>query len=377
LAPPISLLRHLFLLFQQVQSDLLCNSRLPSYVGAFIIMEPFMRKLPLFVLAFSCITPSFVPLFAQSLPPDSQLPFARAQQMVDIGGRRLNLYCSGAGPVTVVFDAFSGGSAATWFAVQPHVARHARACVYDRAGLGFSDPSPRPGTSSNAVDDLHTLLGKAGIAPPYVMVGSSFGGGNVQLYAYRYPGEVKGMVLVEPQHEDAAAREARATGGKTEAMRAMQQQMLAACVAQSEQGFVPGSELWNNCIGPFPPGRGRVLGASEIANSSSAAYWKANKSEEDSFAVGGNELRAARAPFGGMPLIVLSRGVSPYAVPGKPQSALNKALEDENQKMMQEVAALSTRGSLRRVQGAGHIIHDEKPMAVVGAIEEVLAAVKK
>jgi pimeloyl-ACP methyl ester carboxylesterase len=336
-----------------------------------------MRKLPLFVLAVSCIASSFAHSFAQSLPPDSQLPFARAQHLVDIGGRRLNLYCSGAGPVTVVFDAFSGGSAASWFAVQPHIARHARACVYDRAGLGFSDPSPRPGTSGNAVDDLHTLLGKAGIAPPYVMVGSSFGGGNVQLYAYRYPGEVKGMVLVEPQHEDAAVREDKVTQGKLGAMRAMQQQMLAACVAQSEKGFVPGSELWNNCVGPFPPGRGRLLGASEIANSSSATYWKANKSEENSFAVGGNELRAARAPFGDMPLIVLSRSISPYAVPGKPQSALNKAFEDENQKIMQEVAALSTRGSLRRVRGAGHIIHDDKPMAVVEAVEEILAAVTK
>jgi pimeloyl-ACP methyl ester carboxylesterase len=333
-----------------------------------MFMEPSMHKLSLFVLAHSCITSSF----AQSLPPDSQLPFARAQQMVDIGGRRLNLYCSGAGPVTVVFEAFSGGSAASWFAVQPHIARHTRACVYDRAGIGFSDPSPRPGTSGNAVDDLHTLLGKAGVAPPYVMVGSSYGGGNAQLYAYRYPGEVKGMVLVEPQHEDAAARENRVTQGKMEAMRAMQQQFTAACVTQSNKGFVPRSELWNSCVGPFPPGRGRVLGASEIANLASASYWKANQSEEDSFAIGNAELRAARAPFGDMPLIVLSRSISPYAVPGKAQSALNKALEDENQKMMKELAALSTRGSLRRVQGAGHIIHDDQPMAVVAAVEEVV-----
>jgi hypothetical protein len=113
-----------------------------------------------------------------------------------------------------------------------------------------------------------------------------------------------------------------------------------------------------------------VLGASRA----SASYWKANNSEQDSFGIGGTELRAARAPFGDMPLIVLSRSISPYAVPGKPQSALNKAFEDENQKIMQEVAALSTRGSLRRVQGAGHIIHDDKPMAVVEAVEEILAA---
>ena len=109
-------------------------------------------------LAFATAACAVSPAFAAS-------PFAHPQQMVDVGGRRLNLYCSGSGPVTVVFDSGSGDAGWAWQAVQPEIAQRTRACVYDRAGLGFSDPSPLPGTSVNAVADLHALLGKAGVRP--------------------------------------------------------------------------------------------------------------------------------------------------------------------------------------------------------------------
>lgn len=310
---------------------------------------------------------------AASAPIDTRSEFARPHQMVDVGGRRLNLYCSGSGPVTVVFDAPSGDAGWNWSDVQPAVAKHARACVYDRAGFGFSDPSPRPGTSGNAVEDLHKLLGAAGIAPPYVMVGSSYGGANVQLYAYRYSSEVKGLVLVEGQHEDETARVNKATNGKMAEVQTMFAQLEAACLAQSEKGFVQGSELHSNCVGDGYADFGRALGAARLAQNLSPAYRRARHSEESNFDVGNGELRSARRSFGDLPLIVLVRGVSPFAVPGKPQSALNKALEDENLAMQKEIAALSTRSELRVVPGASHIIHDKRPDAVIKAVADILA----
>ncbi|MES2320344.1 MAG: alpha/beta hydrolase [Pseudomonadota bacterium] len=319
--------------------------------------------LPLSLLALS--TPSFA-------EQDTRQAFSRPQQLVDIGGRRLNLYCSGTGPVTVVFDAPSGSAGWSWFEVQPQVAKRTRACVYDRAGLGFSDPSPRPGTSGNAVDDLHKLLGAAGIAPPYLMVGNSYGGGNVQLYAYRYPAEVKGLVLVEPQHEDETIRLNKVSGGKLQGIYDQLGERDNACVAQSEKGFDPGSEMWNTCIGTIPPNRGRVLGAAQLAVHRSASYWRAQHSENVGFNVGNAELRAARAPFGDLPVIVLSRGLSQYATPGKPESALSKATEAENKAIHKEIAALSSRGSHRIVPGAHHVIHEEQPQAVVNVIGELL-----
>jgi len=309
-------------------------------------------------------------------PFDQQLAFSRPQQLIDIGGRKLNLHCSGSGPVTVVFDSPSTDAGWSWVGVQPEIAKRTRACVYDRAGLGFSDPSPREGVSGNAVEDLHALLGKAGIAPPYVLVGNSYGGANVQLYAYRYPAEVKGLVLVEPQHEDETKRLDAASQGKLKQVYAQQNELEKACAAQAEKGFKPGSDELKNCIGDVPDGFGPELAKAYLGVVSSAKHWRAAVSEDFNFDKGGDQLRAARRSFGDMPVLVLTRGVSPFAVPGKPQSALNKAFENENRKMHKEVAALSKRGSERVVPGAGHIIQADKPLAVVKAINEVLDKVR-
>jgi len=298
--------------------------------------------------------------------------FARPHRMVDIGGRRLNLYCAGSGPVTVVFDAPSGDGGWTWHGVQPKVAARTRACVYDRAARGFSDPSPLPPTYGNAVSDLHTLLAKAGIAPPYVLVGNSFGGAAVQLYAYRYPQEVKALVLVEAGHEDEEKRINAASQGKMKQFSDFQEQVINQCADAARKGFELGSELFANCTGGMGTEYGRELAAARLAQVRQPAYWddvvagiKAGETSEA-------ELRAARRSFGDLPVVVLARGVSPYAVPGKPQSALNKATEAENLAIQKDLAALSTRSSLHVVAGASHIIQADKPQAVVDAVNEAL-----
>lgn len=315
---------------------------------------------------------SALPLHAAPVPrADANAEFAKPR-LVDIGGRRLHLYCSGAGPVTVLFDAHGGAAGWSWFQVQPEVARHTRACVYDRAGLGFSDPQARPATAGNAADDLKRLLAAAGIAPPYVMVGSSLGGAVVQLYAYRHPTEIKGLVLVEGHREDEIARADRATGGKYMQMIAQYKQMMAACHAQAVAGFAPGSDARTQCVGSSDPRLGRHLGAQQLASRLSAGYWQAMVNEVDSLDAGDAELRAARKPFGALPLVVLARTVNPFAAPGKP-SPLVKAMEAENLKMQRETAALSTSGEVRVVRGAGHVVHETHPQAVVKAVLDVLA----
>jgi len=303
---------------------------------------------------------------------DADREFARPHQLVDIGGRRLNLYCSGTGPVTVVFDAPSGDAGWTWHAVQPKVAARTRACVYDRAARGFSDPSPLPPTFGNAVADLHALLGKAGIAPPYVLVGNSFGGAVAELYAYRYPQEVKALVLVEAGHEDETERLDRASQGKLKQMFAGEDAFIAQCADAARKGFVVGSDLYAGCTGGTGDAYGRALAAARLASVSSVAYWDDMVAGAKSNAASDAELRAARRAFGDLPLVVLARGVSPYAVPGQPQSPLNKATEAENLAIQKEVAALSTRSSLHVVAGASHIIQADKPDAVVAAVGEAL-----
>jgi pimeloyl-ACP methyl ester carboxylesterase len=302
--------------------------------------------------------------------------FSKPHQLVDIGGRKMNLYCSGQGGTTVVFDAPSGDAGWNWFKVQPAVARHTRACVFDRAGLGFSDPAKRPNTSENVAEDLHKLLAGAGVKPPYVMVGNSLGGANVQVYAYRYPAEVKGLVLVEPEHEDETRRLDKASQGNLNKVYVMVAQQNNYCLNAAQKGIKPGSEEQMNCIGNPVDNYGATLGKAVLLSTIKPDYWRATIDEWDAIKVSDEQLRKLRRPFGEMPVVVLTRGVSPYAVPGKPQSALNKAMEDENVAIQKETAALSTRGKQRVVPGAGHVIHADKPEAVVDAVLEVLNQVK-
>lgn len=132
---------------------------------------------------------------ASSAPGDEI--YARPGTLVRVDGTRLNLYCTGTGSPTVVFDSGWEDWAPVWTIVQPEVAKWTRACSYDRAGAGFSDPGPMPRTSVRIADELRRALHNARIQGPYVLVGHAFGGDNVRTFAVRYPTEVAGLVLVE------------------------------------------------------------------------------------------------------------------------------------------------------------------------------------
>lgn len=144
-----------------------------------------------------------VPNLAQQ--PASLPPVPPPGKLIDIGGWKLHLSCSGqagASAPTVILEAGAGDFSVDWSLVQPGVAHFARVCSYDRAGAGWSDLGPRPRTFHQQVWELHTLLEKAGEQPPYVLVGHSRGGWLVRLYQARYPAEVAGMVLVEAGADD-------------------------------------------------------------------------------------------------------------------------------------------------------------------------------
>ena len=122
-------------------------------------------------------------------------------EMVDVGGHSLHINCVGQGSPTVVLDAASGGFSAQWVRVQREVSGTTRVCAYDRAGMGWSEMGPEPRDAKQITGELHTLLGKAGIKGPYVLVGHSFGGMYMQTYAHRYPDEVAGVALVDSPTE--------------------------------------------------------------------------------------------------------------------------------------------------------------------------------
>jgi pimeloyl-ACP methyl ester carboxylesterase len=123
-------------------------------------------------------------------------------RMIDVGGHRLYLECVGSGSPTVILQAGLGEASTEWARIAPTIAASTTVCAYDRAGHGRSDEAgPQDGIALAA--DLHTLLERAGVAGPYVLVGHSSGGAYVRVFADRYQGEVAGMVLLDAQPADA------------------------------------------------------------------------------------------------------------------------------------------------------------------------------
>jgi len=119
-------------------------------------------------------------------------------RFVEVGTHRLHLHCAGKGAPPVVFDSALGASSLSWSLVHAAVARLTTACVYDRAGFGWSDGGPMPRTAGRIADELHMLLARTGLRGPYVLVGHSFGGLVMRMYAARHRQDVAGLVLIEP-----------------------------------------------------------------------------------------------------------------------------------------------------------------------------------
>lgn len=124
--------------------------------------------------------------------------FPAPGRLVDVGGHRLHLLERGKGSPTIVLESGLMSTVLSWSHLQRKLAESYRVVSYDRAGLGWSDCGPMPRTADRIVDELHTLLHRAAIPPPYVLVGHSFGGLTMPLFAARFPDEAAGMVLVDP-----------------------------------------------------------------------------------------------------------------------------------------------------------------------------------
>jgi pimeloyl-ACP methyl ester carboxylesterase len=321
-----------------------------------------------------CAAENATPLIADPV-------YTRAQRLVEVEpGRKMNIYCSGSGSPTVVFESGLTDATSAWGLVQPAIAPRTRACSYDRAGVGFSDAGNRPGSSGHIVEDLRRLLAQAAIAPPYLLVGHSYGGMNARLFAHRHPADVVGLVLVDPSHEEQSEgfRKLDPRGLSPEdwrQTRAPRLQQLRECAAAAVAGFVPGSQLATKCSYPRDPHLSDAINDVHQVLVMRPGFQAAQLGEEESvFAASADELRAARAPLGDLPLIVLTRA------PFQPGPGETKEQRDARNQLWvslhEDLVTLSSRGSHRVVAGAGHYIQIDQPAAVTRAILDVLGALQ-
>jgi pimeloyl-ACP methyl ester carboxylesterase len=270
----------------------------------------------------------------------------------DVGGFKMHIYCTGEGSPTVVLDSGLGDSYASWRKVQPQIAKFTHVCSYDRAGLGYSDSSSRPRTSRFIAEELHALLGAAGVAPPYVLVGHSTGGYNVRLYASLYRSEVSGMVLVDASHPDQETR-------------------FPPELRNMEKSWQREAELLEYSM---PLGIPRLFGFCDddpmqrAAECNFHSAWE-GVAEMKVLAESAAET-AATGSFGDLPLAVLSHD------PDKPSAELPadlaKPANEAWEKMQEELAHLSTRGRRTIAKGSGHYIQTDRPELVVQAVRTVL-----
>ena len=152
-----------------------------------------------FVLGLIAIGGAFETLSAARDDATYRMP----GQLVDVGGRKLYIECSGTGEPTVVFESGLAEGSPYWVRIASAVSKTTHVCVYDRAGRGPSDDAPGPQDGGAVARDLHALLADSGNAGPFILVGHSTGGPYIRAFAATYPDEVAGMVLLDAQPIDA------------------------------------------------------------------------------------------------------------------------------------------------------------------------------
>ena len=301
--------------------------------------------------------------------------YTRPGTLVPADGTRLNLYCMGNGSPAVVFDSGWEDWAPVWTIVQPEVAKWTRACSYDRAGAGFSDPGPLPRTSVRIADELRSALHNGGIKGPYILVGHAFGGDNVRTFAARHPGEVAGLVLVEadvtssPEERRgqarliASLRECREAIAAGKPLPALPGRPARTCAQQFFRGLP--EAMWS------PELNAKLL---ELAQTKVAMY-DAYISEMEQMPQDETYLEKHSRPLGSLPIRVLSTGNHGI-------HALDQAhpLNAEQQKYEQEVAreqagwlALSSNAKQLFTDKSSEYIPFDQPNFVVDAIHEVFA----
>jgi pimeloyl-ACP methyl ester carboxylesterase len=264
----------------------------------------------------------------------------------------MHIHCSGQGTPTVILDSGLGDSYISWVKVQPQIAKFAQVCSYDRAGLGYSDPSPHSRTSKAMADELHTLLHNAGIAPPYVLVGHSMGGYNVRLFASSYRSEVAGIVLVDSSHPE-------------------QEKRLPQAFNDLDKTWVREQEFLTFTT-PF--GVPRMLGFCGNDAQVRAADCNFHSYREGLTVLKALTQSAAEAatagPLGDLPLAVLSHD------PNTPQPDVPEDLvrptNDAWEKMQQELAQLSTKGTRVIAKNSGHYIQLDRPDVVIEAVRNIV-----
>jgi pimeloyl-ACP methyl ester carboxylesterase len=276
-------------------------------------------------------------------------------RLIDVGGHRLHLSCTGSGTPTVVLEPGGGEMSSILGWITPAVARDTRVCVYDRAGRGWSEPADTAQDGAQIVTDLHTLLQRGHVPGPYVLAGHSFGGLYVLSFAARYPDEVAGLVLVDSTAPASAATPGTHSPGAGGSDGMSRVSALVSAAARLGLGRL----YAQSDFGSLPP-RSR----DEVRASVATASTLRSTIDEYVQAAASIEQAAALGDLADKPLIVLTAGSGHDAAWSAAQNRM---------------ARLSTNSVHRIIAGATHedlITDEEAAAATTQAILDVVSSVR-
>lgn len=279
------------------------------------------------------LTPAFGPASMSAYPAPGKRVFVRDHYM--------HINCRGTGGPTVVMDSGLGGTSLDWARIQPKIAEYTRVCTYDRSGYGWSDSGFGPRTSATLVHELRLLLEAANVMGPYVLVGHSFGGFNVRLFANEYPEDTAGLVLVDAAHEQQFERLEHASSGPRLAPRGE---------------FVLFTQPTVSSDLPRP------LQRIALALMSTTAAMGAVRGELAGFRLSAKQV-AAHAWLPEVPMVVVTRGEQAW--PETPEGNLKESIWRD---MQDELAHRNGRAIHLIAQYSGHYIPLEEPEVVFNAV---------
>jgi pimeloyl-ACP methyl ester carboxylesterase len=309
-------------------------------------------------------------VLAEPAPPTAEdqrlLPYAEPGQLVDIGGRNINLRCSGSGGPTVILMAGLLHWSFVWDKTQPEIANRTRVCAFDRASFGFSDPAPKPEIMADVVNDLHAALHAADVPGPYVLVGHSAGGFEARVFAQKWPGEVAGMVLLDTSYAGQVLDQTnmpsfKGLGFEGEAPAALKCALLAA-----RGPLAPSNPEYESCSRSLPEGAPAAL--QKVWPRFFTADYQCTHVSLVTSSFTHRYDGADHLHLGDKPLVVLSRA------PDRdwPEGEFGRDLRKQWYAHHKALAHLSSRGVHRVIEHSGHDIEGDQPQAVIDAVDEVL-----
>lgn len=298
------------------------------------------------------------------------------------GGRRLNLVCVGKGSPTILFEDGLGSNLLHWQSMIDPVSRLTRACFYDRAGYGYSDPPGRPSTAANVSGDLHALLLRSGVQRPVVLVAHSLGGLYATVYADKYPDDVAGLVLIEPSFAEQDKDDDATQRAKDEIAFKTNISQLRNCASLARAGKLA-LEPHEECFA-FAANRTTQEKAFLTYQMVRPYRYEAMASESESqhsangrSDVNSREEVAAQHSFGDMPLMVLTAAEAVDLKAPKAERSISERLWRSWKAGHDRLAARSAHGRSVVVSESGHFIQLDQPQAVIDAIKKVVQEVRQ